>query len=123
MLRKDRNTRLLTQSGYEDLQLVSPLEGPEKMALNSELRQRVEKGLELLPPSLKTVVLLRDIQGLSNEEVAEVLQTSVPALKARLHRGRVLLRQYLVDYMKENGPEAYPERDRRFTSEPVPMIA
>ena len=101
-LRKDRNPRTLTQTGYDELQLTSPLEGPEKLALNSELREHLEEGLELLPPNLKTAVVLRDIQGLSNEEAAEVLDISVSSLKARLHRGRVLLRQHLQDYVARN---------------------
>jgi RNA polymerase sigma-70 factor (ECF subfamily) len=101
-LRKDRNPRTLTQTGYDELQLTSPLEGPEKLALNSELRQHLEKGLELLPPNLKTAVVLRDVQGLSNEEAAEVLDISVSSLKARLHRGRVLLRQHLQVYIAQN---------------------
>jgi RNA polymerase sigma-70 factor (ECF subfamily) len=83
------------------MQLASPLEGPEKMALNSELREHLEEGLALLPPNLRTIVVLQDVQGLSNEEAAKVLQISVSALKARLHRGRVLLRKYLVDYTEQ----------------------
>jgi RNA polymerase sigma-70 factor (ECF subfamily) len=101
-LRKDRNPRTLTQTGYDELQLTSPLEGPEKLALNSELRQHLEDGLELLPPNLKTAVVLRDVQGLSNEEAAEVLNISVSSMKARLHRGRVLLRQHLQEYIEQN---------------------
>lgn len=101
-LRKDRNKRRLTQTGYDDMELASPGEGPEKLALNSELRSRLEEGLELLPPNLKTAVVLRDVQGLSNEEAAEVLKISVSSLKARLHRGRVLLRKHLQDYLAQN---------------------
>jgi RNA polymerase sigma-70 factor (ECF subfamily) len=101
-LRKDRNPRTLTQTGYDELQLTGPLEGPEKLALNSELRQHLEEGLELLPPNLKTAVVLRDVQGLSNEEAAEVLNISVSSLKARLHRGRVLLRQHFQEYVAQN---------------------
>jgi RNA polymerase sigma-70 factor (ECF subfamily) len=101
-LRKDRNPRTLTQTGYDELQLTSPLEGPEKLALNSELRQHLEEGLELLPSNLKTAVVLKDVQGLSNEEAAKVLDISVSSLKARLHRGRVLLRQHLQEYIAQN---------------------
>jgi RNA polymerase sigma-70 factor, ECF subfamily len=100
-LRRDRNKRMLTQTDYEDLQLASPSEGPEKLALNSELWEHLEQGLELLPPNLRTAVVLRDVQGLSNEEAAEVLEISVSSLKARLHRGRVLLRKYLTDYFEQ----------------------
>ncbi|MFQ6026013.1 MAG: RNA polymerase sigma factor [Dehalococcoidia bacterium] len=100
-LRKDRNSRLLNQTGYEDMQLPSPMDGPEREALNSELREHLEEGLGLLPANLKTAVVLRDIQGLNNEEAAEVLNISISSLKARLHRGRVLLRKYLQDYLAQ----------------------
>ncbi len=99
-LRKDRNKRTLTQTGYDDMQLASPTDGPEKLALNSELREHLEGGLDQLPPNLKAAVVLRDVQGLSNEEAAEIVGISVSSLKARLHRGRILLRKYLQDYIE-----------------------
>ncbi len=102
-LRKDRRKNYLTQDGYDDTQLVSRTEGPERAALNTELREKLEEGLALLPPQLRAVVVLRDVQGMSNEETAEVLKTKVSALKSKLHRGRVLLRQYLDQYMKMTG--------------------
>ena len=99
-LRRDRNRNTLTQTGYEDMHIVSPSDGPEKLALNSELRVRLEEGLDRLPDNLKTAVLLRDIHGMSNREAAAVLEISVSSLKARLHRGRVLLRRHLQDYLE-----------------------
>ncbi len=101
-LRKDRPRRNVTQTGYEEIDLPSPLEGPEKLALNSELRAHLEQGLDLLAPNLKAAVVLRDVQGLSNEEASEALNISVSSLKARLHRGRVLLRQQLQEYLTVN---------------------
>jgi len=98
-LRKDRNKRTLTETGYDDMHLASPTDGPEKLALNSELREHLEGGLDQLPPNLKAAVVLRDVQGLSNEEASEIVGISVSSLKARLHRGRVLLRKYLQDYI------------------------
>ena len=97
-LRRDRPRNFLTETGYDDAQLVSRADGPEKLALNSELRER---GLDLLPENLRTAVVLRDVQGLSNEEASEVLEISISSLKARLHRGRVLLRKYLQDYIDD----------------------
>ena len=98
-LRKDRRREYLTQTGYDDTRLASWTEGPEAAALSSELRAKLEGGLELLPPQLRAVVVLRDVQGFSNDEAAEILKTSVPALKSKLHRGRVLLRKHLEDYV------------------------
>ena len=100
-LRRDRRKEFLTQTGYDDTQLVRWTEGPESAALNSELRDHLEAGLLLLPPQLRTVVVLRDVQGLSNEEAAKVLETSVSSLKSKLHRGRVLLRKHPEEYVKQ----------------------
>ena len=100
-LRKDRRKNYLNQTGYDEAQLVSWTEGPESAALNAELREKIEQGLTLVPPQLRAVVVLRDVQGLTNEEAAAVLKTSIPSLKSKLHRGRVLLRKYLEDYVKQ----------------------
>ena len=100
-LRKDRKKDYLTQTGYDDTQLVSWVEGPEASALNSELREQVEGGLAMLPPQLRSVVVLRDVQGLSNEEAADVLKSSVSSIKSKLHRGRVLLRIHLENYVNQ----------------------
>jgi len=100
-LRRDKNKRAQTESEYEETRLVSPLEGPEKLALNSELRDRLEQGLDLLSPNLKAAVVLRDLQGLNNQEAADVMAISVSSLKARLHRGRVQLREHIRDYLEQ----------------------
>ena len=101
-LGKERPRRNLTQTGYEEIDLPSPGEGHEKLALNSELRERLEQGLDMLYDNLKTAVVLRDVQALSNEEAAQILDISVSSLKARLHRGRLLLRQHLQEYLAAN---------------------
>jgi RNA polymerase sigma-70 factor (ECF subfamily) len=101
-LRRERNKRVLTQTGYDDMMLVSPADGPEKLAINSELREHLIEGLQLLAPNLRTAVVLRDVQGMNNEEAAQVLNISVPSLKARLHLGRVLLRKYLQNYLDQS---------------------
>ena len=100
-LRKDRRKQFLTQTGYDDTQLVSWTPGPESAALNAELKEQLENGLALLPPQLRAAVVLRDVQGLTNEEAADSLKTSVSSLKSKLHRGRVLLRQHLSQYVKQ----------------------
>ena len=100
-LRRDRNARQLTQPGVEDMDIPSPIQGPEREALSNELRNQVEQGLDELPENLRMAVVLRDVQGLSNEEAADVLEISVSSLKARLHRGRVLLRQHLQEYLEQ----------------------
>ena len=99
-LRKEKKGRYLTQTGYEDRHVVDWTDSPERAALNSELRRALEEGIALLPPDLRSAVVLRGIQDLSNVEAAEALGITVSALKARLHRGRVLLRQHLEKYLR-----------------------
>ncbi len=99
-LRKEKKRRLLTETGYEDRNMVSWSDSPERQALGSELREKLQEGISLLPPDLRAAVVLRDVQGLSNTEASEALGISVASLKARLHRGRVLLRNYLEEYVR-----------------------
>jgi RNA polymerase sigma-70 factor (ECF subfamily) len=68
---------------------------PELMYSHTETRQLVENAIMELPAKLRIVVMLRDIEQLSTDEVARQLALSVPALKARLFRGRLMLREIL----------------------------
>jgi RNA polymerase sigma-70 factor (ECF subfamily) len=67
--------------------------------LNSELREQLEAAIGELSEDLRTAVVLRDVEQLSTEEAAEVVGVSVSAFKARLHRGRVALREMLNAYV------------------------
>jgi RNA polymerase sigma-70 factor (ECF subfamily) len=68
---------------------------PEQCYGKSEIRQLVEKGILALPTNYRVVVMLRDIQQVSTDEVAWQLGLSVPAVKTRLLRGRLMLREWL----------------------------
>ena len=98
--RKEKKARMLSQTGYDGAIIIDWTNNPERAGLNTELREKLDEGLSLLPQDLKAAVVLRDIQGLSNDEAAESLDITVSSLKARLHRGRVLLRKYLSDYSR-----------------------
>jgi RNA polymerase sigma-70 factor (ECF subfamily) len=69
---------------------------PEKALLSRETRERVRAAIEILPPSYRTVLVLRDIEELSTEETAEVLSLTRTAVKVRLHRARLALRGLLA---------------------------
>jgi RNA polymerase sigma-70 factor (ECF subfamily) len=77
-------------------------EDPELAYSHSEIRELVEKGIMLLPPRLRVVVMLRDIEQLSTDEVARQLELTVPAVKARLFRGRLMLREFLAPHFMKN---------------------
>ena len=68
-------------------------------AIAAELREQLEQALGALAPDLRAAVILRDVEGLSTREAAQVLEIGEPALKTRLHRARVLLRQALAEYL------------------------
>ena len=70
-------------------------DGPEELARKKVLREAVEAALRDLPVDYRLVVVLRDIEGLSNEETAKVMRLSLAAVKSRLHRGRLFLRDRL----------------------------
>lgn len=70
-------------------------DNPEELYSKSEMRQLVERGILALPANYRVVVMLRDIQQLSTDEVARQLGLSVPAVKTRLLRGRLMLREWL----------------------------
>ncbi|NTU84532.1 MAG: sigma-70 family RNA polymerase sigma factor [Chloroflexales bacterium] len=72
---------------------------PMRAALDGELRVRIEQAIADLPESLRVVVLLRDMQGLSTEEAAEQLGITPGAVKVRLHRARLRLREVLASYL------------------------
>jgi RNA polymerase sigma-70 factor (ECF subfamily) len=71
----------------------------DEAALQSELRDVLEEAIAGLPPDYRTAVILHDIEGLSNPDIAEALGISLPAVKSRVHRSRLFLRQRLADYV------------------------
>ena len=73
---------------------------PEDRLLSAERRRVLEQAIDALPPDYKAVVVLRDVEGLSNQEVAEILGTTVLAMKSRLHRARLALRERLAAYLE-----------------------
>lgn len=78
-------------------------ESPLATLENEEVKRNLSKAIDSLPEEYKTVFLLRGLNGLSNEEVANVLKISLPAVKSRLHRARLFLRDKLSQYFQGYG--------------------
>ena len=78
----------------------------DALALNNEIKDALEGAINKLPDDYRAVFVLRDIDGLSNKEVGEILTLSIPAVKSRLHRSRLMLRKRLrkfyEDYVTES---------------------
>src|SRR3989449_4871706 len=73
---------------------------PEQQYTQAELREILSKTIQGLPPGFRTVFVLRDVEGLSTEETASALDLSVPAVKSRLLRARLQLRERLSRYFQ-----------------------
>ncbi|MGQ9881344.1 MAG: sigma-70 family RNA polymerase sigma factor [Armatimonadota bacterium] len=76
-------------------------ENPQQVVLAKELREKVWEAVDKLPANLREVLILRDMEDLSNQETAERTGLTVAAVKARLHRARALLREYLEEYLSD----------------------
>ncbi len=81
---------------------------PEQMYTQAELKDILGKTIQGLPPSFRTVFVLRDVEGLSTEETASALDLSVPAVKSRLLRARLQLRERLNKYFKRRDGDSRP---------------
>ena len=72
----------------------------DEQALQGELRRVLSDAIDGLPPDYRTALVLHDVEGLSNPDIAETLGISLPAVKSRVHRSRLFVRKQLADYMK-----------------------
>jgi RNA polymerase sigma-70 factor (ECF subfamily) len=60
----------------------------------------LQQAIDGLPPDYRTALVLHDVEGLSNPDIAEALNISLPAVKSRVHRSRLFVRKQLADYLK-----------------------
>jgi RNA polymerase sigma-70 factor, ECF subfamily len=74
---------------------------PDDQLQSDELRRYIQAAVDTLPEGLRTVFLLRDVEELSTEDTAELLALSVPAVKTRLHRARLALREAIGRYFSK----------------------
>jgi RNA polymerase sigma-70 factor (ECF subfamily) len=71
------------------------------MAVTRELQEVLQKAIDRLPDQYRAVFVLRDVDGLSNQETGQILDLSIPAVKSRLHRSRIMLRKKLQRYYED----------------------
>ena len=107
---KRRETTMEAQIGEDDGQnfalketLVDEHDSPFDCAAHEEIRTKVEEELAQVPEPYRTTVVLRDIEGLAYEEIAEILQVSLGTVKSRLMRGRFALKKRLETYARQVG--------------------
>ena len=113
-LRKRRTGKLVSLdeelSTGEDtvMREIAVWEGnPEDTYSQEELRELLDKTISSLPEGFRSVFVLRDVEELSTEETAETLGLSIPAVKSRLLRARLQLREKLTRVFKRKGENAF----------------
>jgi RNA polymerase sigma-70 factor (ECF subfamily) len=82
-------------AGYDEF-VASEEESPAAAAERNELRRTIVAGIKLLPADQRITFVLSDVQGMSYEEVADAMQTSLGTVKSRLSRARAKMRDYLL---------------------------
>ena len=92
-------------------QIVDWSQVPEDQALQAELRLAVNRSISGLPEPYRSVILLRDMEELSTQEAAQILDVSEEVVRTRLHRARLALRQKLDEHLRTvPGGEHAPSR-------------
>ncbi len=82
----------------------------DRYTQDQEIRSILRQAIEKLPEQYRMVFILRDVNGLSNQEASQILKLSIPAVKSRLHRSRIMLRKKLFRYYLEfSGKRNLPE--------------
>ncbi|MGO9348821.1 MAG: RNA polymerase sigma factor [Terriglobales bacterium] len=93
------------QCGSVEERLVDRGESPFEKFAHTEVRAAVEQALQQVPEPYRTALILRDLEEMSYEEIAEVLAISLGTVKSRITRGRDALRKKLAGYVREVGSE------------------
>jgi RNA polymerase sigma-70 factor, ECF subfamily len=86
------------EHGFRPRQVRAWQDNPEQLYSRAEIRQILERGILKLSSKYRLVVMLRDVEQLSTDDVARKLGISIPAVKTRLLRGRLMLREWLSPY-------------------------
>ncbi len=96
------------ENGGTFMGLTETAPGPEMMASTAEMTQLLEEALLQLPEQYRTVVMLRDVEEMSTSETAAALELTEENVKVRLHRGRLMVRNWLMERIGENCRSAFP---------------
>jgi RNA polymerase sigma-70 factor (ECF subfamily) len=94
------------RAGERSFLLADWSAGAEDGLLSDETQALVRRAIDMLPPHYRAVVMLRDVEELSNEETAEILGEAVSSVKSRLHRARMVLREQLTHLMSDTPARA-----------------
>lgn len=113
LARRRRALQLVTNEGAEEepegpMKVVSESANPEEQAFRRELASMLESAIDQLPESFRSVVMLREVEGLSTAEAADVLGISEELVKTRLHRAKHQMRESLIEDIDAHSQKAFP---------------
>ena len=94
----------------QQAQVVQSLKSPEhayvdSLSIRNQMLEALEVAIRKLPDDYRPVFILRDVDGLTSREVSKILDLTVPAVKSRLHRSRLMLRRRLSKFFVEQRPQ------------------
>ncbi|MDM8536435.1 sigma-70 family RNA polymerase sigma factor [Desulfobacterales bacterium HSG17] len=92
----------MEQGHHSTVKMPAWADAPLDSLLNEELSAKIRKSIEKLPTKYRLVLLLRDVEGFSTDETAEMLHLSTANVKVRLHRARFYLRDHLKGYFEDD---------------------
>ncbi len=105
--KRQRNLKTDSFSQAKDqkktLKNLEEIDNPEKITMSNELNATIQKKIDQLPSKQKTVFVLREFEGLSYKEIAEVLEISIGTVKSRLSRARIVMREDLYKIIENGG--------------------
>ena len=100
-----RKTGKAHVSSLDEEEAIQPAEEPERrpdrIFLYKELEGKVNEALNKLPVDQRTAMVLREVEGLSYQEIAETMKSSIGTVMSRLHYGRKRMQELLKDYLRE----------------------
>src|SRR5260370_10740518 len=91
------------EGGHVKLQIADWSGLPDDLLLQSEMKQVINRAISALPENYRSVILLRDMEELSTQETAQILDLTEDVVKTRLHRARLAVRQKLDEYLRTDG--------------------
>ncbi len=104
---RKRRHHVPVEAGHTEVSMPDP-PTPEERAASRQALALLESAIDRLPPIHRTVILLREVEGLSTEEAAQALGVSEAVVKVRLHRARAALRDVLTRELGRSASDAFP---------------
>jgi RNA polymerase sigma factor (sigma-70 family) len=105
--RRKQRIRFDALSDERAARLSSPVPGPDAAYADRTFDDDIERALATLPPDFRAAVVLCDVEGLSYEEIAEILDAKLGTVRSRIHRGRAMLRKALAHRAPTAGRKRY----------------